>query len=50
MLSYAPLDDDEIEEVLIKKPKPHPQDNRKECECTYLVMFFVFGAIILSMT
>ena len=48
MLSYAPLDDDEIVE-----PPPRPvlrPDVRKECECSYLVMFFVFGAIILSMS
>lgn len=49
MLSYAPLDDDEIEDLMIKKPPP-PKPDPRECECTYLVMFFVFGAIVLSMT
>lgn len=49
MLSYAPLDDDEIEENVIKKSPPLIPE-KKECECTYLVMFFVIGAIILSMT
>lgn len=47
MLSYAPLDDDEPPPPTPVVPRP---DIRKECECSYLVMFFVFGAIILSMT
>ena len=49
MLSYAPLDDDDYDEV-VEVIRPIPVNIRKESECSYLVMFFVFGAIILSMT
>jgi hypothetical protein len=55
MLSYAPLDDDdrETQPLVLKKQPPLPPTSgvgKQECECMYLVMFFVFGAVILSMT
>ena len=53
MLSYAPLEDDDTETkpLMIKKqPPPVKKTSKQECECVYLVMFFVFGAVILSLT
>lgn len=52
MLSYAPFEMEEEEDVIIRPritKKPTIINNRtSESECTYLIIFFIFGMIILS--
>lgn len=53
MLSYAPIDDTPPKVQVTKKTPPSPINNKimkNETECSYLVMFFIVGTIVLAIT
>ena len=54
MLSYAPIDDTPPRDPVTKKSPPPLSVNNKimktETECSYLVMFFIVGTIVLALT
>ena len=52
MLSYAPIDDDVDEPSPLReerKPTSMKPIPNQECECKYLITFFIFGVIVLSL-
>ena len=53
MLSYAPIDEPSPRAPVIKKSPSPPVNNKimkNETECSYLVMFFIVGTIVLALT
>jgi hypothetical protein len=52
MISYCPLDEEPPIRQIIR-PQPQKQikkPSEEDTECNYLVMFFVLGVIVLSIT
>ena len=52
MISYCPLDEETPMRQVIRRPqpKPAPQPDSENTECNYLVMFFILGVLVLSIT
>jgi hypothetical protein len=53
MISYCPLDEETPLRQVVRRPPPpkqQPVENTEDTECNYLVMFFVLGVIVLSIT
>ena len=53
MISYCPLDEETPLRQVVRRPPPpqqQPVDNTEDTECNYLVMFFILGVIVLSIT
>ena len=54
MLSYAPIDESPPPKARVVKKSPSNPINNKimknETECSYLVMFFIIGTIVLALT
>ena len=51
MIGYCPLDEETPLRQVIRRPPPQPkQVDTDDTECNYLVMFFILGVIVLSIT
>ena len=53
MLSYAPIEDTHPKVHVTNKKTSTPVNNKimkNETECSYLVMFFIVGTIVLAIT
>ena len=52
MISYCPLEEETPIRQIIRPqpPKQIKKDSEEDTECNYLVMFFVLGVIVLSIT
>ena len=52
MISYCPLDEETPMRQVTRRPqpKPAPQPESENTECNYLVMFFILGVLVLSIT
>jgi hypothetical protein len=51
MISYCPLDEDTPIRQIVKPRVPKPVEPQNEdTECNYLVMFFILGVLVLSIT
>lgn len=52
MISYCPLDEDTpIRQIVKPKVPTKPVEPQNEdTECNYLVMFFILGVLVLSIT
>ena len=52
MISYCPLDEETPIRQVIRRPqpKPLPESTPENTECNYLVMFFILGVLVLSIT
>ena len=52
MIGYCPLDEETpIRQVIRRPPQQQiPKEGTEDTECNYLVMFFILGVIVLSIT
>ena len=51
MINYCPLDEDTPIRQIVKSMVPKPAEPQTEdTECNYLVMFFILGVLVLSIT
>ena len=54
MIGYCPLDEEppvqRPKRVVRAKPPQKVAPGLEECECNYLVMFFIVGVLILAVT
>lgn len=51
MINYCPLDEDPPIRQIARRPSPPPPPPKTDdTECNYLVMFFILGVIVLSIS